>query len=120
MSEERTDIVFKVAQNNEPEETQKEIQEFIARASKGLANAPKVRPGEPLMGAARYYMFDHNFNHKTKLDIQQEGPNEFLIRIISEEEFKNLEREMVKKVREDITLIKIRGSIERFITKLEQ
>ena len=54
--------------------------------------------------------------HKTKLAIQQEGPNEFLIRIISEAEFKKMER----KIRENITPALIRESIERFVAKLEQ
>ena len=116
MSEERTGIIFKVAENDEPEETQKEIQEFIARASKGLAKAPKVAPNKTLLDTAKYYIFTHNFHHKTKLAIQQEGPNEFLIRIISEEEFKKMER----KIRENITPALIRESIERFVAKLEQ
>ena len=113
-------IAFKVLKNGVPEEREeeikKEIQKFIVRVSKAIEKAPKIMPDTPLTNVLSYFMLGHDINHKTKIYIQQEEPNEFVIGVMPEEEFEKIMTGLVKELSPHL----LADYIAHFIAKLEQ
>ena len=94
----------------------KEIQEFIIRVSKALEKAPKIIPDAPLTMVLLYFMMGHNINHKTKIFIHQEEPNEFVIGVMPEEEFEKIMTGLIKEMAPRLLI----DYITNFITQFEQ
>ena len=116
----KEDTVFKVLKNGVPKEREKEIkkeiQEFIIRVSKALEKAPKIIPDAPLTMVLLYFMMGHNINHKTKIFIHQEEPNEFVIGVMPEEEFEKIMTGLIKEMAPRLLI----DYITNFITQFEQ
>ena len=113
-------MTFKVLKNGVPEEREdeikKEIQEFIFRVSKAIEKAPKIMPDTPLSTVLSFFTLDHDINHKTKICIQQEEPNEFVIGVMPEEEFEKIMTGLFKELASHL----LTDHIANFIAKLEQ